>query len=119
MRVEAHSLYCMIDIFAICTQYVHPTLPRNALRTTSDSRKSWKSYIDMSFETSEIDGRILVGDLAGDAVRHLRSRHVRPGMVIPTDLGVPGLSTLGKGAIHACVRENGLLKLVDWAAARS
>jgi hypothetical protein len=42
-------------------------------------------------------------------------------MGIPADLGVtaPVLSALDKGAIHASPRENGLLKLVDWAAARS
>ena len=39
----------------------------------------------------------------------------------PADLGVtvPVLSALNKGAIHASARETGLLKLVDWASARS
>ena len=75
----------------------------------------------MLIEPSEIDGRILVETWQRTPVRHLRSRRVRPGMGIPADLGVtvPVLSALDKGAIHASPRENGLLKLVDWAAARS
>src|SRR5229473_8200627 len=40
--------------------------------------KSWKSYIDMSLEPPEIDGRILARDWAAYTVCHLKSRHVRP-----------------------------------------
>jgi len=32
----------MIDIFAIYTQYVHPSHPRNASRTTTDSGRVGK-----------------------------------------------------------------------------
>jgi hypothetical protein len=42
-------MYCMIDIFAICTQYVHPSLPRNASRTTTDSGRVGKVTSTWSF----------------------------------------------------------------------
>jgi hypothetical protein len=41
------------------------------------------------------------------------------GIPADSDVTVPVLSALDKGAIHPSRRENGLLKLVDWAAARS
>src|SRR5260370_27116935 len=54
----------MIDVFAICTHYVHPTLPKMSYAPLR-FWKSWKSYIDMSLEPPEIDGRILARDWAG------------------------------------------------------